>query len=52
MVNILCIVSALVTGFNSIEGIVIPYAHQIVEGIGVITGVIGTYLIGNKVISK
>lgn len=47
-VNVLCIISALVSGFNAIEGITIPYAHQIVEGIAVFTGVIGTYLLGQK----
>lgn len=47
-VNVLCIISALVSGLNAIEGITIPYAHQIVEAIAVFTGVIGTYLLGQK----
>lgn len=48
-INVLCIVSALISGLNAIEGITIPYAHQIVEAIGVFTGVIGTYLLGKKI---
>lgn len=47
--NILAIISALVAGINAVEGITIPYAVQIVQVIAVIQGVIGTYLIGNKV---
>lgn len=50
--NILAIISALILGFNSIEGITIPYATQIIEGIAVIQGVIGTYLLGNKAITS
>lgn len=50
VVNILCIISALILGFNSIEGITIPYAFQIVEGIAVVNGVIGTYLLGQKAV--
>lgn len=46
--NILAIISALITGINAIDGITIPYAYQIVQVIAVITGVIGTYLLGNK----
>lgn len=46
--NVLCIISALVAGINAIDGITIPYAHQIVEVISVVTGVIGTYLLGQK----
>lgn len=47
--NILAIISALVAGINAVEGITIPYAVQIVQVIAVVQGVIGTYLIGNKV---
>lgn len=46
--NILGIIAALIIGFNAIEGITIPHATQIVEGIAVIQGVIGTYLISGK----
>lgn len=46
--NILGMIGALLIGFNAIEGITIPYTHQIVEGIAVIQGVIGTYLISGK----
>ena len=46
--NILGMIGALLIGFNSIEGITIPYTHQIVECIAVIQGVIGTYLISGK----
>lgn len=47
-INILAIISALITGINAIDGITIPYAYQIVQVIAVITGVLGTYLLGNK----
>ncbi len=46
--NGLAIVAALITGFNAIEGLTIPYATQIVQGIAVVQGVIGTYLLSNK----
>ena len=46
--NVLGIVSALVAGFNAVDGISIPYAIQIVQIIAVVQGVIGTYLLGNK----
>ena len=49
--NILAIVSALVTGINAVEGITIPYAIQIVQVIAVVQGVIGTYLLGQKVVN-
>lgn len=48
--NILAIIAALVAGINSVEGIEIPYAIQIVQVIAVVQGVIGTYLLSNKVI--
>ena len=46
--NILAIISALVAGINAVDGITIPYAIQIVQVIAVIQGIIGTYLLGNK----
>lgn len=46
--NILSALAMLVAGINAIEGITIPYAHQIVEIIAVINGVISTYLLGQK----
>jgi lysozyme family protein len=46
--NILAIIGALITGINAIDGITIPYAYQITQVIVVVTGVIGTYLLGNK----
>lgn len=50
-INILAIISALVTGINAIDGITIPYAYQIVQVIAVITGVLGTYLLSDKAYS-
>lgn len=51
-VNILGAISMLIVGINAIEGITIPYAHQIVEVIAVVNGVMGSYLIGQKAIRK
>ena len=50
--NILAIISALVAGINTVDGITIPYAIQIVQIIAVIQGVIGTYLLGQKVVTN
>lgn len=50
--NVLAIVSALIAGINGVEGITIPYAIQIVQIIAVVQGVIGTYLLGQKVIKE
>ena len=50
--NGLGIIAALITGINAIEGITIPYALQIVQVIAVIQGVIGTYLLSNKVLNS
>ena len=50
-INILAIISALITGINAIDGITIPYAYQIVQVISVVTGVIGTYLLSNKAVT-
>ena len=51
-VNILGAVSMLIVGINAIEGLTIPYAHQIIEVIAVVNGVIGTYLLGQKAKKK
>lgn len=47
--NILSALAMLIAGINAIEGIAIPYAHQIIETIAVINGVISTYLLGQKI---
>lgn len=52
VVNTLNIINALLLGINSVEGITIPYTHQISGVILVVCGVISTYLLGNKAISK
>ena len=46
------IASGLVAGINAVDGITIPYAIQIVQIIAVIQGVIGTYLLGQKVVTN
>ena len=51
-VNISGAISMLIVGINAIEGISIPYAHQVVEVIAVVNGVISSYLLGQKVIKK
>ena len=51
-INVLAIISALVTGINAVEGITIPDAIQIVQIIAVVQGVISTYLLGQKSISN
>lgn len=48
VLNILGIISMLVAGINSVDGITIPYATQIVEIIAVFNGIISTYLLGQK----
>lgn len=50
--NVLAIIGALVAGINGVEDITIPYATQIIQIIAVLQGVIGTYLLSNKVINK
>lgn len=50
--NVLAIIGALVTGINGVDNIAIPYATQIIQIIAVLQGVIGTYLLSNKVINK
>lgn len=46
--NILGMISAIILGLNSVEGIDIPFTTQIIEVIAVIQGVLGTYLISGK----
>lgn len=50
--NVIAIIMALVTGINGVEGIIIPFASQIVGVLAVIQGVIGTYLLTNKALSS
>ena len=50
--NVLAIIGALVAGINGVDDITIPYATQIIQVIAVLQGVIGTYLLSNKVINK
>lgn len=50
--NVLAIIGTLVAGINGVEGITIPYATQIIQVIAVLQGVIGTYLLSNKVINN
>lgn len=50
--NVLAIIGALVAGINGVDSITIPYATQIIQVIAVLQGVIGTYLLSNKVINK
>lgn len=50
--NVLAIIGTLVAGINGVEGITIPYATQIIQIIAVLQGIIGTYLLSNKVINK
>ena len=50
--NILTIISALILGINAVEGISIPYTTQIVGVIAAINGVISTYLLGGKAVTK
>ncbi len=51
-INILAIISALVAGINTVDGITIPFAVQIVQIIAVVNGVISTYLLGQKAVSN
>lgn len=50
--NVLAIIGALVAGINSVDGITIPYAIQIVQIIAVLQGIIGTYLLGQKAVNS
>lgn len=50
--NILTIISALLLGINAVEGITIPYVTQITGVIAAVNGVISTYLLGNKAVTK
>ena len=49
VLNILGVISMLIAGFNTVDGITIPYATQIVQIIAVINGVISSYLLGQKI---
>jgi len=51
-INVLCMIAALITGIDAIDGITIPYAYQIVQVISVVTGVAGTYLLGQKLFKE
>lgn len=48
--NILAVINALILGLSPIWKI--PYATEISETIIVVIGVIGTYLLGNKIVEK
>lgn len=50
--NILTIIAALILNINAVEGITIPYATQIVGVITAVNGVISTYLLGGKAVTK
>lgn len=52
VLNILGAISMLIVGINAIDGISIPYAHQIIEIIAVINGVISSYLLSGKTVKK
>lgn len=52
VLNSLTIVSALLLGINAVEGITIPYVAQITGVIAAINGVISTYLLSDKAVSK
>ena len=52
MNNVLAIIGALIAGINGVDGITIPHATQMIQVIAVLQGVIGTYLLSNKVINK
>lgn len=50
--NTLSIIAALILAINAVEGITIPYATQITGVISAVNGVISTYLLGGKAVSK
>lgn len=50
--NTLSIIAALILAINAVEGISIPYAAQITGVISAVNGVISTYLLGGKAVSK
>jgi hypothetical protein len=50
--NTLSIVAALIIAINAVEGIEIPYAAQITGVISAVNGVLSSYLLGDKAISK
>lgn len=50
--NTLSIVAALILAINAVEGVAIPYAAQITGVISAVNGVLSTYLLGDKAVSK
>ena len=52
VLNSLTIVCALLLAINAVEGITIPYVTQITGVITAVNGVISTYLLGDKAVSK
>ncbi len=52
ILNVLSAIAFLITGINAVDGISIPYAHQIIEIIAVINGFISSYLLCQKVSKK
>lgn len=49
VLNTLSVISMLIAGINTVDGITIPYARQIIEIIAVINGVISSGLLGQKI---
>lgn len=49
VLNTLSVISMLIAGINTVDGITIPYAKQIIEVIAVINGVISSGLLGQKI---
>lgn len=50
--NALVIIEALLLGINAVEGISIPYITQITGVMSAVEGVISTYLLGGKAVTK
>ena len=50
--NTLSIIAALILAINAVEGITIPYTVQIPGVISAVTGVLSTYLLGDKAVNK
>ena len=50
--NALVIIEALLLGINAVEGIAIPYITQITGVMSAVEGVISTYLLGGKAVTK
>lgn len=49
VLNTLSVISMLIAGINTVDGITIPYARQIIEIIAVINGVISSGLLRQKI---